>query len=226
MGSTRSTTRAGALLTGGLAALSLVGMAAASPAEAPEVGALPGLRPLERLGAALPAGRRSVDTPARPEGAVPARSVGDAVAGRSIARIEPVPAFPVEAAPDYGEHDARFGANRSGHMHEGQDVFAPAGTPLVAPLDGVAVEEGDDGGRGNYIALFSPSTRQTYVYLHMQRPSPLDPGDSVRSGERVGRVGCTGSCWGDHLHFEVRDGKGTTGRPRDPLPLLRRWHRG
>jgi murein DD-endopeptidase MepM/ murein hydrolase activator NlpD len=41
-------------------------------------------------------------------------------------------------------------------------------------------------------------------------------------GERVGAVGCTGSCWGDHLHFELRRGRGTTAAPIDPLPLLKR----
>jgi len=41
-------------------------------------------------------------------------------------------------------------------------------------------------------------------------------------GERVGAVGCTGSCWGDHLHLELRVGRGTTGRPLDPLPMLKR----
>jgi murein DD-endopeptidase MepM/ murein hydrolase activator NlpD len=44
----------------------------------------------------------------------------------------------------------------------------------------------------------------------------------VRTGERIGAVGCTGSCWGDHLHIEMRRGRGTTGRPLDPLPQLRR----
>jgi murein DD-endopeptidase MepM/ murein hydrolase activator NlpD len=38
----------------------------------------------------------------------------------------------------------------------------------------------------------------------------------------VGAVGCTGSCWGDHLHFELRRGRGTTAAPIDPLPLLKR----
>ena len=56
----------------------------------------------------------------------------------------------------------------------------------------------------------------------MLRPSRVRVGENVRRGERVGAVGCTGSCWGDHLHLEVRRGKGTTGRALDPLPLLRR----
>jgi murein DD-endopeptidase MepM/ murein hydrolase activator NlpD len=130
--------------------------------------------------------------------------------------------FPVRAEVDWGEADARFGASRSGHVHEGQDMFAPAGTPLVAIRDGTVVETGDDGGRGNYVAIWSRETGHTFVYLHMLRPTPFAPGDRVRMGERVGSVGCTGSCWGDHLHFEVRDGRGTTGRPHDPLHMLKR----
>jgi len=44
-------------------------------------------------------------------------------------------------------------------------------------------------------------------------------------GERVGSVGCTGSCFGDHLHFEVHRGRGTQAPPIDPLPLLTRLKR-
>jgi murein DD-endopeptidase MepM/ murein hydrolase activator NlpD len=130
--------------------------------------------------------------------------------------------FPVHAHVDWGEADARFGAYRSGHMHEGQDMFAPAGTPLVAVRDGVVVETGDDGGRGNYIAIWSREAGHTFLYLHMLHPTPLARGDTVRMGQRVGSVGCTGSCWGDHLHFEVREGRGTTGEPHDPLAMLKR----
>jgi murein DD-endopeptidase MepM/ murein hydrolase activator NlpD len=135
---------------------------------------------------------------------------------------EPPLAFPVRGRVGFGEQDARFGAWRGGHVHEGQDVFAPAGTPLVAMRDGRVVETGDDGGRGNYVAIWSRHVRRTFVYLHMLHPSRVPVGESLRRGERVGSVGCTGSCWGDHLHLEVRLGKGTTGRALDPLPLLRR----
>jgi murein DD-endopeptidase MepM/ murein hydrolase activator NlpD len=133
------------------------------------------------------------------------------------------PMFPIQGQSDFGEGAARFGAWRGGHRHEGQDVFAPAGTPLVAALDGKVVETGDDGGRGNYVAVYSPQRRQTYLYLHMKHPSRAQPGQWVRAGARVGAVGCTGSCWGDHLHFELREGRGTTGKPLNPLLLLRRW---
>ena len=123
---------------------------------------------------------------------------------------------------EFGESHARYGAWRSGHMHEGQDVFAPAGTPLVSMRAGKVVEKGDDGGRGNYVAIWDSEARRTFVYLHMIRPTPLALRSRVRAGERIGAVGCTGSCWGDHLHIEVRRGRGTTGTTVDPLPQLRR----
>jgi murein DD-endopeptidase MepM/ murein hydrolase activator NlpD len=143
---------------------------------------------------------------------------------RTAAAVEVGPAewFPVRGTIDFGEYDARFGAWRGGRRHEGQDVFADAGTPLVAVRDGRVVETGDDGGRGNYVAIWSLEVDRTFVYLHMRAPTPLAVGDAVDGGARVGAVGCTGSCWGDHLHLEMRAGQGTTGRPFDPLPLLRR----
>jgi murein DD-endopeptidase MepM/ murein hydrolase activator NlpD len=138
------------------------------------------------------------------------------------ARVAHAAVFPVSGRPDWGEAGARYGASRGGRAHEGQDVFAPAGTPLVAVRAGRVVETGNDGGRGNYVAIWSSRVRRTYLYLHMRRPARHAPGDRVRAGERVGAVGCTGSCWGDHLHFEMRVGRGTTGETRDPLPVLRR----
>jgi murein DD-endopeptidase MepM/ murein hydrolase activator NlpD len=134
--------------------------------------------------------------------------------------------FPVVGAGTFGEGAGRFGASRSGHSHEGQDVFAPEGTPLVAVRDGVVLETGDDGGRGNFVSFYSPAANETYVYMHMAEPSRVHPGQQVNAGQRVGSVGCTGSCWGDHLHFEERPGRGTYGRPVDPLPLLLRLKNG
>ena len=133
------------------------------------------------------------------------------------------PQFPVKGDFNWGQSGAQFGAGRSGRVHEGQDVFARTGTPLVAVRDGSVVETGNDGGRGNYVAIYSPQARQTYLYLHMNRPSRVAPGERVRSGQGVGEVGCTGSCFGTHLHFEVRAGKGTQATPIDPQPLLARW---
>ena len=76
------------------------------------------------------------------------------------------------------------------------------------------------GAYGHWIDLLA--VHETAHLVHMLRPSRFRPGDAVERGKRVGAVGCTGSCWGDHLHLEIRRGRGTTGRPLDPLPLLRR----
>lgn len=133
------------------------------------------------------------------------------------------PRFPVDGPFNWGQGEATYGSARSGHVHEGQDVFARTGTPLVAVSDGVVAETGDDGGRGNYVAIYNPDAGRTYVYFHMVAPATVKQGERVQAGRRVGAVGCTGSCFGEHLHFEVRRGRGTAGASRDPLPDLERW---
>ena len=135
----------------------------------------------------------------------------------------PVHPVRIEGAIDYGDSGARFGASRWGHVHEGQDVFGDSGTPLVAVRDAIVLETGSDGGRGNYVAIYNSAEDQTYVYLHLLRPSPLKRGEEVAAGTQVGAMGCTGSCYGTHLHFEVRLGRGVERKPIDPLPLLERW---
>ena len=131
--------------------------------------------------------------------------------------------FPVSGPAGFGETGAKFGAARGGRSHDGQDVFAPAGTPLLAVSDGRVSETGNGGGRGNYVAIWDPAHLRTYVYLHLLEPAHVRTGDRVAAGERIGSVGCTGSCWGDHLHFEIRRGRSLAGPAIDPLPLLMRW---
>ena len=139
--------------------------------------------------------------------------------------------FPLLGPHDFGDKIARFGAPRYGHIHEGQDLFGKTGTPEVAVHDGTVVDRGrnsdpDDGGRGNYVAIYSPQTNHSFVYMHMLKPSPVQLGDRVHSGEVVGQLGCTGSCEGPHLHFEVRIGRASLGantKPVDPLPFLKQW---
>lgn len=128
-----------------------------------------------------------------------------------------------DAPIDYGDSGAMFGADRGGRAHEGQDMFAESGSPLIAVRDGTVIETGNDGGRGNYVGIYSPAEDHTYVYLHMLSPTPLKPGEQVGTGTEVGAMGCTGSCYGTHLHFEVRIGKGVDRKPVDPLPIVRQW---
>jgi murein DD-endopeptidase MepM/ murein hydrolase activator NlpD len=147
---------------------------------------------------------------------------------REAARVEEReaaagPFVPIVGPVDYGTAENRFGAARSGHVHAGQDMFAPAGTPEVAATDGVIDDAGSDGSQGNYVYLYDPKRDRTYVYMHMIAPALVKPGERVRAGERLGGLGCTGSCWGDHLHFEVREGRGIDGAAHDPMPYLRDW---
>jgi len=140
-------------------------------------------------------------------------------------------AFPLLGPHDFGEATARFGAERYGHTHEGQDVFAKPGTPLVAVRDGIVVD-GAGGksfyayGGGNGFVMYSPSVDRSFVYLHMLHPARFRAGDRVHAGQVIGQVGCTGSCDGPHLHFEMRLGRiayGREGKPVDPLPYLQQW---
>jgi len=133
------------------------------------------------------------------------------------------PFVPIVGPVDYGTAENAFGASRSDHVHEGQDMFAEPGTPEIAPTDAVVLETGSDGGQGNYAYLYDAKADRTYVYMHMIEPAEVKAGDRVQAGEKLGGVGCTGSCWGDHLHFEIRDGRGYEGAARDPMPLLRDW---
>lgn len=129
--------------------------------------------------------------------------------------------FPVDAKVDYGTAVNRFGNNRGDHIHEGQDVFAPADTKLVAVRDGLVMETGYDD-RGNYAYIYSREANQTYAYFHMQGTPGVKQGEKVRAGQRVGLLGCTGSCFGDHLHFEVHEGRDEYEHAIDPLPLLKK----
>ena len=133
------------------------------------------------------------------------------------------PYHPIVGRPDYGDSEAVFGASRSGHTHAGQDVFAPAGTPLVAVSEGAVVDVGTDGAQGNHLAIYDPKRDRTYVYMHLESAALVEADEHVEAGQRVGAVGCTGSCWGDHLHFEIRDGRDPMGDAHDPLPALKQW---
>jgi murein DD-endopeptidase MepM/ murein hydrolase activator NlpD len=169
---------------------------------------------------------RANRAPAPDAGEVRARNgIGSIAEWLSDARLRPPrPFVPIVGRVDYGTAENAFGAARSGHVHAGQDMFAASGTPLVAVTDAIVEDAGTDGGQGNYVHLYDPKREVTYVYMHMVAPTPLRAGEKVKAGERVGGVGCTGSCSGDHLHFEVREGRGAfTNEAIDPLPLLRGW---
>jgi murein DD-endopeptidase MepM/ murein hydrolase activator NlpD len=114
--------------------------------------------------------------------------------------------FPVRGAHSYGDG---VGAPRAGHTHQGQDVLAACGTPLVAARGGrVQYKAYQAGGAGNYIVIDGKKTSHDYVYMHLKQASPLNRGDRVRTGQRIGIVGDTGDATGCHLHMEEWSGPG------------------
>lgn len=133
--------------------------------------------------------------------------------------------FPVRGRHTYGEGAARFGAGRGGYAHEGQDVFAACGTPLVAARGGVVRFKATHARAGNYLVIDGDGTDQDYAYMHLQAPALVDKGDHVVTGQRIGNVGDTGRASGCHLHFELWTAPGwyEGGKPIDPLGALRQW---
>jgi murein DD-endopeptidase MepM/ murein hydrolase activator NlpD len=134
----------------------------------------------------------------------------------------PLPAGPIRAGsgqfiwPVDGPVVSGFGM-RWGRMHEGIDIAVPAGTPIRAAASGSVVlqqGEAESGGYGNFTCLDHGGGLQT-CYAH-QSSVAVSAGQSVSQGDVIGYVGCTGHCFGDHLHFEVR----INGAPTDPLGYL------
>jgi murein DD-endopeptidase MepM/ murein hydrolase activator NlpD len=135
--------------------------------------------------------------------------------------------FPVAGRYSFGGPEARFGARRTGHTHQGQDVLAAEGTALVSPVRGrVLYRANQPRGAGNYVVIHG-ADRRDYVFMHLNATALVSQGSMVRAGQRVGFVGHTGDAQGPHLHFEVWVGGwyARGGHPVDPLPFLKRWRR-
>lgn len=156
--------------------------------------------------------------------------------GRSAKRAKKVPAwlkftytdhrFPVNGPFSFGGDGAKFGAGRPGHTHQGQDVVADEGVPVVAPYGGkITYVDYQAGGAGYYVVEDADDGRD-YVFMHFQKGSTaVTAGQRVSTGQRLGLVGATGDASGPHLHFEIWTGGAWQfgGKPIDPLPLLKQW---
>jgi murein DD-endopeptidase MepM/ murein hydrolase activator NlpD len=135
--------------------------------------------------------------------------------------------FPVQGAYSFGGPDARFGVGRPGHTHQGQDITAAEGTPVVTPAAGsVHWTAFQEGGAGYYVVIAGADGRH-YVFMHLQEGSiAVTKGAPVTAGQRVGLVGSTGSSTGPHLHFEIWVNgwwASEASTPIDPLPELQAW---
>jgi murein DD-endopeptidase MepM/ murein hydrolase activator NlpD len=142
------------------------------------------------------------------------------------APASPSGVFPVRGAYGFGGADARFGAARAGHVHEGQDIVTAEGTPIVSPRAGsVYFVSYQAGGAGYYVVVRGDDGRD-YVFMHLQAGSTLvAKGELVRAGQQLGRAGSTGESSGPHLHFEIwpHGWYAAGSRPIDPLPDLLAW---
>ena len=106
---------------------------------------------------------------------------------------------------------------RWGRMHEGIDIAVPAGTPIRAAASArwsCSSPKPKAAATATSPASTTAAGLQT-CYAH-QSSFAVSSGQSVSQGDMIGYVGCTGHCFGDHLHFEVR----ISGSPTDPLGYL------
>lgn len=98
-------------------------------------------------------------------------------------------------------------------FHEGVDLNAAAGSPIWSMAAGVVLPPlgGGYSGYGNHVRVQHLIDGEMVVtlYAHMQDGSVrVSPGQSVSAGQVLGGMGCTGSCSGTHLHFEIHPGGG------------------
>jgi murein DD-endopeptidase MepM/ murein hydrolase activator NlpD len=130
--------------------------------------------------------------------------------------------FPVQGAHTYGDG---YGAGRSGHSHQGQDVFAACGTPLVSVTNTKVLLTGFQQSAGNYVVLRYKRMRHDYMYAHLATAPLVTKKQKLAPGQQVGTVGDSGNASGCHLHFELwkRPGYYRGGRAIDPLPTLLAW---
>jgi murein DD-endopeptidase MepM/ murein hydrolase activator NlpD len=173
-------------------------------------------------GAAQPEGRYVFRVSATAPGIRVAAAGGDAARASSFLLLRN--RFPILGAHRFGEGAARFGAGRVGHVHQGQDVFAACGTPLVAAHGGTVKFAGFQGAAGNYLVV-ATDEGVDHVYMHLRDPALVAAGAPVATGQPIGFVGDTGDAVGCHLHFELWPAPGwyTGGAAVDPLPSLKAW---
>ena len=129
--------------------------------------------------------------------------------------------FPLRGKHDYGDG---LGAGRG---HQGQDVFAPCGTEIVAARGGEVQVKQYHSAAGYYVVIDGRKTGKDYVYMHMARKGRPRLGSRVKTGEVIGYNSDTGRATGCHLHFELWSSPGwyEGGHVLDPTRPLKTWDR-
>lgn len=175
--------------------------------------------------------KRAASGPVSIEIAEGARSPASAASVTLPVPVKPIaaiegngPFFPVRGKYKFGTGTAAFGGGRD---HQGHDVFADCGTPLVAAEGGEVVKKAFHARAGNYVVIQVKGADRAEAYMHLTAPALVDEGDDVVAGTQIGAVGDTGRADGCHLHFELWighwQGVGGPGHVIDPLPTLKEW---
>ena len=134
-----------------------------------------------------------------------------------------VVSHPLHAAlmwPVDGAVTSPFEERRCCSVHPGIDIDAPEGAGARAAGAGVVVAAGWESGYGNRVVI-DHGRGLTTLYAHLGRVAVAEQ-EAVTAASVVGTVGCTGSCYGVHLHFEVR----LRGAKTDPALWLPEQRRG
>jgi murein DD-endopeptidase MepM/ murein hydrolase activator NlpD len=137
--------------------------------------------------------------------------------------------FPVAGPHNFGGPENRFGAPRTGHTHQGQDILTSEGTPVVAPLAGTILTTGNQTGGAGYYAAEHTGSGFDFFFAHCMAGSlAVATEQSVAAGQELCRAGQTGDATTPHLHFEMWVGgwRSEAGYPIDPLPYLEAIERG
>jgi len=125
------------------------------------------------------------------------------------------PIWPVPEGKFWRGFGRQYAKKRRGKNHDGIDVGAPVGTPIVSVQDGI-VAYADNGIRGYGNFLVTVHGDGTVAFYAHCKSIYVFPGQIVRQGQVVAEVGTTGYARGPHLHFEMRK----HGRLKDPMKLL------
>jgi len=167
---------------------------------------------LEQESAALASQIRAAQAAAAAAAAAAAPASSSAPAAAAAPAPSSTPSAQGFIWPVSGPVVSGFGP-RWGRMHEGIDISAPTGTAVRAAASGTVIFAGVMSGYGNLIVIDHGGGLST-AYAHLSGFAV--GGGSVGQGQVIGYVGCTGHCFGPHLHFEVR----VNGTPVDPLGYL------
>lgn len=126
-------------------------------------------------------------------------------------------AVPVEGVKPKALQDTWHASRPPRRRHEGIDIFARKGTPVVASTEGVVLRRGQNALGGNVVWVLGPGGQHHY-YAHLDQFSSVSTGERVVPGTVLGTVGNTGNAktTPPHLHYGVYGNAG----PVNPYPLL------